>query len=272
MVQPRTTSWVTLTELFNPGDQIFHLEEAQTMRDKYRNGSLVTLNAADCINAYSQAYISIYGNVLLIYGNGVGNRSLLWQDSIDGRSRIVTWLCGGFAKSCDPKTLSQENATHWDPFKGFNFRYQEWDQEWDQDDDDGVYLQGHVKYCIAEEHDHPGMSPPILVTVLVCNAIKTVCFTLVLWIVGSSCPLVTNGDVVESFLLRPDPKFQGRCLVSRLTIKRRSGFWSTQLLLLQWLGVRRRWAAGASKNFWLGTFIPYVWPTDWDYHCCLTRW
>ena len=70
-------------------------------------------------------------------------------------------------------------------------------------------------------------------------------------------PLVTNGDAVESFLLRPDTCLKDRCLVSKVDVEKNKHFWSKQPLPLQWRSNRWRWAAGATKGFWLATFIPY---------------
>ena len=121
---------------------------------------------------------------------------------------------------------------------------------------DSLFFEYTVNYCLAEKYDHPcrlGMSPPILITALMCNLCKTVCFLLVLSIVGPGFPLVTNGDVVESLLLRPDPELQGRCLASKITVEKEKRFWFAQYLPLQWRSKRKRWAAGALKGFWLGT-------------------
>ena len=72
--------------------------------------------------------------------------------------------------------------------------------------------------------------------------------------------IVTNGDAVESFLLRPDASLEGRCLVSKVDGKKNKHFWSKQPLPLQWRSSRLCWAAGATKACWFATFIPYELP------------
>ena len=134
-------------------------------------------------------------------------------------------MCGR-DHNCDPTQLSQRNATHWNPWKDFDVYNTVWSST-EQNSPDSLFFEDNVKYCLAEKYDHPcrlRMSPPILITVLVCNAFKTVCFVMVLWVVGSGFPLVTNGDVVESFLLRPDPEFRGRCLASKAAVKKEKSF------------------------------------------------
>ena len=117
-----------------------------------------------------------------------------------------------------------------------------------------------MQYCLAEKTDHSchlGISPQILITVLVCNAVKTICFILTLCVGGSMYPLVNNGDAAESFLLRPDTSLKGRCLVSKVDVEKNKHLWSKQPLPLQWRSNRWRWAAGATKGFWLAAFILY---------------
>lgn len=248
----------TATNPLVPENQISHFDAAQRMRDKFKNGSLVNLSPADCILAYSADYVSEYGDVLMIYDNAGANTSLVFFSEHEVDSAVGTqWMCGRM-HDCDTTQLSQEDASHWNPWQDWDVRNTEW--SWGSGaNPDALYFNGNVKYCLAETYDHPcrlGMSPPILITVLVCNAIKTVCFVLVLWVIGPGFPLVTNGDVAESYLLRPDPDLQGRCLSSKVIAEKNKSFWSAQCLPLQWRGKSRHWANGASKGFWLGTFIP----------------
>lgn len=122
-----------------------------------------------------------------------------------------------------------------------------------------IRIEGFIEYCLAEKpkgHCTLGISPPILVTVLICNVIKISCFVATLWIGGSMYPLVTNGDAVESFLLQSDPSFKNRCLASRADVKNNKIFWSDGPLPIMWHCRRKVWASGATKGVWLATFIP----------------
>lgn len=226
------------------------------------------LDVAECIKAYGIDFNSEYGNLFLVFdaSRGLGGNSSLLLTGINGATASGTtggrspigsgggrWMCGVYDNGgvCDFEELSLNNATHWNPWAGYDFnKYTGYES----------HIEGNVDYCLAEETHHPcrlGISPPILITVLVCNALKTVCFVLTLLVGRSMRPLVTNGDAIESFLLRPDSRFQNRCLVSKADVgKKKKQFWSEQPLPLQWQGKRRRWAAGATKGFWLATFVP----------------
>lgn len=70
------------------------------------------------------------------------------------------------------------------------------------------------------------------------------------------CPLVTNGDAIQSFLLHPDISLKNRCLVSRADVKNKGEFWSPEQLPIMWHARRKVWALGVTKGVWLATFIP----------------
>ncbi len=159
---------------------------------------------------------------------------------------------------CDFCELIKANATHWNPWNGYNLAVYTQGANLTQHP---FFIEGNVKTCLVEKADRPcrlGISHPILVTVLICNAVKTICFILVLYVGGSMHPLVTNGDAIQSFLSQPDTSLKDRCLVSKVDVKNKKHFWSEQPVPLRWRGKRKRWAAGATKGFWLSTFIPYV--------------
>lgn len=231
-------------------------DATQSMQEQFWNHSLISLSVPDCIRAYGVDFNSGYGNLLLVYDTRAENSSPLLQQGLNRGDEIGTgisisaagrWMCGASAGShCDFGELIKANASHWNPWIAFEHPY---------------FIMGKVKTCLVEKADRPcrlGISPPILITVLLCNAVKMICFIFVLYVGGSMHPLVTNGDAIQSFLARPDTSFKGRCLVSKVDVKNKKKIWLEQSLPLQWRGNRRRWAAGATKGFWLSTFIPYV--------------
>ena len=214
-------------------------EVAQSLLEKFKDNSLVFMSVTDCIKAYELEFNSEYGNLILVYDTQAGNNSLRLQglksgNGLGARYRVAgrSMCSGGIV--CDPGNPARDN-------------------------------EGSVKYCLAEETNHPcrlGISPPILITVLICDAVKFICFVLTLCVGGSMHPLVTNGDAIESFLLRPDTSLKDRCLVSKVDVEKSKYFWSKQPLPLRWRSNRLRWAAGATKSCWLLTFIP-VWIALW---------
>jgi len=225
---------------------------AQSMLDSFRNQSLVLLHVTDCIKAYANEFVSEYSNLLLVYDMDDDYNSLLLQRQDDTRG---IWMCGDY--DYDFADLIQKNATYWNPFSHDHSTPSV--LSWTPDGTD-YSLDGSIKYCLAEKANTPcrlGVSLPIMAIVLGCNVVKTVCFIMTLLIGGSMYPLVTNGDAVQSFLLRPDSSLQGRCLASKSDVDNKH-FWSGQPLPRPWRSKRRPWAAGATISFWLATFIPYA--------------
>ena len=124
---------------------------------------------------------------------------------------------------------------------------------------DTVYYQ--VQYCLSETAPPDcrlDLSIPILVTVVVCNAIKLLCLTLTLW-TGKDPPLMTVGDAAASFLTEADPTTIGRCTVSERDIKR--GAWQRTVNYSsprepppaaprRWKSTARSWFRAASRRRW----------------------
>jgi len=254
--------WNTTLDL-NPYPSV-----AESILESYSNHSLVNMTVAGCIKAYGLNFNSDYGDVVLVYDAEVGNNNSLLIQGLNEATAYAGkfagpllaggggWMCGG--PYCDFGELSRKNSTHWNPWSGLDLG--EYTLVRSTPAKVSYYIEGNVKYCLAVKVDRLcrlGISPSILITVLVCNAIKIICFILTFWVGGSMHPLVTNGEAVESFLLRPDTSLKGRCLVSKVDVTRNKHFWSEEPLPLQWRRKRWRWAAGATKGFWLATFIPY---------------
>ena len=68
-----------------------------------------------------------------------------------------------------------------------------------------------VRYCLAEpihEQCKVGLSNSILLIIIFCIFVKTFACTLVLWLLPSTS-LVNPGDVMQSFILKPDPMTSG---------------------------------------------------------------
>ena len=242
-------------------------DEAQEMLDGYKNGSLMRMDVADCIKAYGVTFNSEYSHVLLVYATANGpirDDSLLLQGlnyGNDTMSGFVTgasagqWMCRD--SGCNFGRLAQDNASSWNPWEDTDLISQLSGSARDQSEP--VLIQGSVQYCLAESPWRPcqiDVSPPIIIVVLICNAIKIICFVSTLWLGGSMYPIMTNGDAIQAFLLQPDRKLQNRCLASKADVKHNKEFWSEYSIPMQWRGQRKRWAEGATKRSWLATFIP----------------
>ncbi|KAI5306633.1 hypothetical protein KEM56_007876 [Ascosphaera pollenicola] len=74
-----------------------------------------------------------------------------------------------------------------------------------------------VDGCYAmklEEHCTLMFSMPILVAVIACGIVKVICM-LYVSLLDSEDILLRMGDAVSSFLCRPDPNTEGRCMLSK---------------------------------------------------------
>lgn len=176
---------------------------AQSMLDSFRNQSLVLLPVTDCIKAYGNEFVSEYSNLLLVYGINDDYNSLLLQMS---SNKGGSWMCGNH--DCVFPDLIRQNATSWNScdqdFKIFEISTTTWTT---------YFLDDSIKYCLAEKANTPcrlDVSLPIMVVVLDCNVVKIVCFIMTLLVDDSMYPLVINGDVVQSFPLRPDNRLRRR--------------------------------------------------------------
>lgn len=232
---------------------------------KFNNDSLVNMTTSECMRTYRTDAPFQYGNLILVYDVEGYDDSLLAQSTfvhstlnpVEGE-----WMCGSIesGSACRFDQLIQENATHWNPWNNTGRDIREYRSENPFVFDTGFHIEGNVKYCLAENANSRcrlAVVSSILVTVLVCNAVKLTCFILTLWVGGSMQPLVTNGDAIESFLQQPDTSFEGRCLVSKPSAKTETRFWCDNPQPLRWGGNRQRWAAGATRRRWIATLMPY---------------
>ena len=119
-----------------------------------------------------------------------------------------------------------------------------------------------VNFCLAQKTNrtcHVGIIPVIVWIVLAANLLKVMCFFRALVLVRrASEPLITTGDMIQSFILKPDPNLSRRCLASISQVKKDPGFWTAPSMPLQWLAKRRLWFCGASLSMWLSLFLPAI--------------
>ncbi|KAI5858024.1 hypothetical protein BZA05DRAFT_331044 [Tricharina praecox] len=114
-----------------------------------------------------------------------------------------------------------------------------------------------VKECRAEVMDEAcklQFSALILAIVIVCNAVKVVCMTLTLF-ERNFIPLVTLGDAIQSFLLKPDPNTAGICYADKQYIEaqRKTGIpWNSGDLRPQpWERRPFHWRNAVSLRRWI---------------------
>ena len=115
--------------------------------------------------------------------------------------------------------------------------------------EDFTVFETPIDYCTVQETDEKCIlqfSLPVMLIIIVCNLIKTVCMILVL-LEGGSRPLLTLGDAIASFLNKPDPATKNICLADKYFFRKK--IW--QESVLTWKPKRHRWLRAASITRWL---------------------
>ncbi len=120
--------------------------------------------------------------------------------------------------------------------------------------DASVYLdlntKSRIQYCLTkreEEHCRLQFSLAIMIIVITCNLLKTICMSKIAWKHDRE-PLVTLGDAVASFLDRPDMTTKGNCIVGKTRFEDSK---SWDLFRSRWGPKRLRWFRAASSKRWL---------------------
>ena len=173
-----------------------------------------------------------------------------WTYCMHGAAIPADWPCDltetAQGSSCSLAELASSNATYWNPFpEGLP---------------SGLSTNLTVNFCLAQKTNrtcHIDITPVIVWIVLAANLLKVICLFSTLFLVkGASEPLITTGDMIQSFILKPDPNLSRRCLASISQVKRDPHFWTAPKMPLQWLPKRRFWFRGASLSLWLSLFLP----------------
>ncbi|ETS81121.1 hypothetical protein PFICI_06123 [Pestalotiopsis fici W106-1] len=234
---------------------------------KAMSGPNVTrLTASDCITEYGTPMLQKYSNVALVFNLENKTNTLLFagihttgadEHGDNGTIGVGdTWVCGfpsPFSTVCEISSLAENNGSYWTPLSAASgWRTLESNQYLADIASSNTSVTG----CLAETVDRPcriGTTPAILYVVAAANAIKVFCF-LCTWVLTSHQPrrageerIVTNGDLIASYLRQPDTRFAGRCLASARLVRKggrqqghdmtEAGFWDFGTEMpLQWLG------------------------------------
>ena len=221
----------------------------------------INMTVGECILNYSQPFISDYSSLALVLNTSNSANSLLLATTfrLNGNLSLGSdWPCGVYwnsepwgkdSISCDPAKLAKSSRSRWVPVP--------------YDAYPGGNNYTTVKYCLAQQTTHKceiGLPPTIIYISLVTNTLKVICFCGTLFHVGStSKPLVTTGDIINSFISRPDPHLNSRCLASFPEVNNvYSNFWDAQKLPIKWLPKRRRWIYGIRLRTWLSHLAPAI--------------
>ena len=110
--------------------------------------------------------------------------------------------------------------------------------------------QNWLGYCLSvptEEHCKLQFSLAIMIVVIVCNLIKTICMSAIVWKRDLE-PLVTLGDAIASFMDRPDVTTKGNCIAGKARFEK-SKSWDS--LSRRWDSTTLLWFRAASSRRWM---------------------
>ncbi|MCJ1394217.1 hypothetical protein MMC18_007095 [Xylographa bjoerkii] len=172
------------------------------------------LTTAECEQAYNKAYVSNYGDLYLIT-QSVGDQTLTPENTYFPGTIGVVWN-----KTTTPYNASTNNGNN--------------------------YFMVTSCYSVeATEQCKVRFGLSIMLIVIVCNLLKTICMALTLWTIHE-WPLVTIGDAIASFLEQPDITTIGLCLLSKADVRHHS--WRFPESSTIWEPVRERQWDGANTN------------------------
>ena len=123
---------------------------------------------------------------------------------------------------------------------------------------DGAGFIKSIEFCLARPAQQLctiELLPQVLYAVLVCNAVKVMCFAAMLML--GFQPLVTLGDAVASFLERPDQFTRGLGPVSSTHRATSKGLdiYKSQKSPRPWARTRLQWFKGASSARWISSIL-----------------
>lgn len=220
------------------------------------------LSNRDCIREYGKQFIDNRRDLILVVP-GDGEEPRYYSHGIDSNSRQpFAWVCYSFNRDLygnssyeytDPPPCDVNNYTNQGdscPCDVNNYINQA----------DSWKVNGStVQYCLSERMDERcslQFSMHIMVAVIICNAVKSVCMFYTVC-KSKENPLVTVGDAVSSFLESPDKTTAGMCIVSKKDIKKgiwkytsdgtTHGKWNMQL----WKPCKHFWLSAASIGRWV---------------------
>ena len=175
--------------------------------------SLQRLDNDACLKAYRKDFITDRGDVLVVSSDPGMNRSLLGPSTsvptydlpLDLSSQAVS-----YSWTCRMSDNEYSNSDYRYPQNACPFPDHNWT------------IHGFsIDYCLSDRIEQScrlQFSLVIMIIVILCNIMKTLCMGFTVWKL-SSVPLLTLGDAIASFLAEADPNTKGNCLAERFRFR-----------------------------------------------------
>ena len=183
--------------------------------------TLKNLTYRECIRQYTAPIISKVSDVLLISYDDSAYPLLLW-------GILTSSLVGPSMKN----SSVTEHAEDWS-VEGFHIRY--------------CFCQPVEEQCTLQ------FSLAIMIVVILCNLVKTVCMVTIAWKKDTE-PLMTLGDAIASFVDTPDPTTVGNCVAGKSRFEQ-STEW--EQVPIRWRWKPLCWYEAASDGRWFSCIFLY---------------
>ena len=194
----------------------YDVQRIQKLRNS--QSSLKQLDNDACLKAYRKDFIADRRDVLVVSSGHRMNDSLLrvstsvpagdLPPASSWPSVSYIWTC--CIDNCWGSSLDQTILDSAYPQKACPVP----DHNWTIDGNS-------IEYCLSESIPQSctlQFSLVIMIIVISCNLLKTVCMGLTVWRL-SSMPLLTLGDAIASFLAEADPNTKNNCLAERFSFR-----------------------------------------------------
>lgn len=238
-----------------------------SLREYQKNGQLTNnITSRECMQIYTASTIPEHSDVLIITSYENWSNPLLFHAAMS--SKLVSsrhgipsmndWACEN--STCITGQLCPDKPSLYDQHPGCLERPKmncKLEESIPKNDSTTWFLNGYpIQYCLARPMAAQcklRFSFVIMIIVIGCNLIKTICLAFVAS-KGSSQPLLTIGDAIESFLATPDPTTRASCTPGRTEFEDTAlwgrispGTWRPQ-----------RWLKAVSGGRWLVWYLLWV--------------
>ena len=227
LISQKGLNWSGVVETDNNGHEVLNPEYLRNVSTWQK------LDNAACIKAYAQPYSSGRGDIVAI-SSTLNSSALIQIDEQGLESDMSSWLCSSNPawqnQPCDvDQTL--KNASSWAL--------------------SNLWIPGSwlIQYCLSQpvsERCQVHFSIIIVGVVMVCNFSKALCMLLALRRQNLR-PLVTLGDAIEEFLVKPDRTTRLACLSGKKSFIR--GRWRDAPS--KWERKGHHWFSNLSMQRWL---------------------
>lgn len=230
---------------FSPNDSQYYNNILQNCQKNQT--SIVRLENKECVEIYTAPIISTNSDLVLVSNYSEPNNSVINLELDISSGNVVPNIILGTVIGQSQGCLEIFNSNCTNP------------QDWligvpTTSSEEGLPPHGivgtRIQHCLSqrvEEHCKLQFSLAIMIGVIICNLIKTICMSTIAWRQDPE-PLVTLGDAITSFLERPDVTTEGNCIEEKTRFEDDR---SWGLLLSNRDLKRLHWFQAASKRRWL---------------------